>query len=81
MMLYLIIQDMRAVHIRFIDECFHRLEDLTNSDGPARTGTGYITDQELRLQAMERLLLLAQRYISTVEVWKKDCEDILHIES
>lgn len=59
------------MHMRFIDECFRRLADLTESEssgsGPSRTSTGHITNDELRLQAIERLLLLAQRYISVVE--------------
>ena len=67
----LLLQDIRGVHIRFIDECFERLEDLTNQNAggsPARTTSGHITDPEVKLQAIERLLILAQRYISTVEV-------------
>ena len=65
-------QDVRSVHLRFIDECFDRLEDLTNQNtkgSPARTSTGHVSDPEVRLQAIERLLILAQRYISTVEVY------------
>ncbi len=64
-------QDVRSVHIRFIDECFERLEDLTNQNPcgtPPRTSSGHVTDPEIKLQAIERLLLLAQRYITTVEV-------------
>ncbi len=65
-------QDLRNIHIRFIDECFHRLEDLTvessGGGGSSRTSTGYILDPDLRYQAVERLLLLAQRYICIVEV-------------
>lgn len=67
------------MHMRFIDECFRRLEDLTTErsvegSGPSRTSTGYISNHELRLQAIERLLLLAQRYISVVEVSACDVE-------
>ena len=75
-----LLQDLRVVHMRFIDECFRRLADLTDTSGgsgggsgrgsgpsPSRTSSGHITDPELRLQAIERLLLLAQRYISAVE--------------
>lgn len=66
-------QDVRGVHLRFIEECFRRLNDLTEIDGtrgtsPARSSTGHIADPELSFQAIERLLLLAQRYISAVEV-------------
>ena len=32
------------------------------------TSTGEISDPDLKLQAIERLLLLAQRYITVVEV-------------
>jgi len=67
----ILLQDIRGVHIRFIDECFERLEDLTNQNAggsPARTTSGNITDPEVKLQAIERLLILAQRYIATVEV-------------
>ena len=33
-----------------------------------RTSTGKVSDSDLKLQAIERLLLLAQRYITVVEV-------------
>ena len=37
---------------------------------PTRTSTGHVNDPELRLQAIQRLLMLIQRYISVVEVSK-----------
>ena len=59
--------------MHFIDKCFRRLADLTDSKGVAgdsisRASSGHITNPDLCLQAIERLLLLAQRYISIVEV-------------
>ena len=64
-------QDVSVLHKHFIGECFHRLDDLmdvTGVSGPPKTSTGRIGDPELRSQAIERLLLLAQRYIIAVEV-------------
>ncbi|XP_019857623.1 PREDICTED: ubiquitin carboxyl-terminal hydrolase 24-like [Amphimedon queenslandica] len=47
------------LHRRFIDECFTRLESLIE---PVES-----LDPNLRVQCVERLLLLAQRYLTTVE--------------
>ena len=62
-------QESRAIHERFIEQCFLHLEDLMDDTGAApRTSTGKVSDSDLKLQAIERLLLLAQRYIAVVEV-------------
>lgn len=62
-------QESKALHERFIEQCFLHLEDLMDDTGAApKTGTGKVSDPELRLQAIERLLLLTQRYITIVEV-------------
>ena len=63
------LQESRALHQRFIDQCFLHLEDLMDDTGaPPKTSTGKVSDPELKLQAIERLLLLTQRYITAVEV-------------
>ena len=41
---------------------------MDDTGAPPRTSTGKVSDPELKLQATERLLLLAQRYITVVEV-------------
>ena len=65
---YAHLQDISVLHRRFIDECFKRLDDLLDGGKPAKTSTSKITSPALKLQAIERLLLLAQRYITVVEV-------------
>ena len=44
-----------------------------------RTSTGKISDPELRLQAIERMLLLAQRYITVVEVRPSLCTHLTRV--
>lgn len=62
-------QESKALHERFIEQCFLHLDDLMDDTGAApKTSTGKVSDLELKLQAIERLLLLAQRYITVVEV-------------
>lgn len=41
---------------------------MDDTGSASKTSTGKVSDPELRLQAIERLLLLAQRYITVVEV-------------
>ena len=68
------------MHMRFIDECFRRLTDLTETTGEgggSGPSTGRGLSPELRLQAIERLLLLAQRYISVVEVRTYVCQYVI----
>ncbi len=50
-----------------MDECFKRLEDLTGSE-EGKTGSLGKLNPTLKLQAIQRLLILVQRYITTVEV-------------
>lgn len=82
-LMYYSLQDIRSVHMRFIDECFRRLGDLTEptaeggGTGSSRTNTSRSVNPELRLQAIERLLLLAQRYISVVEVSVREITNLV----
>jgi hypothetical protein len=41
---------------------------MDDTGAAPRTSTGNISDSDLKLQAIERLLLLTQRYITVVEV-------------
>lgn len=41
---------------------------MDDTGATPKTSTGKVSDPELKLQAIERLLLLAQRYITVVEV-------------
>ena len=41
---------------------------MDDTGAAPRTSTGKVSDSDLKLQAIERLLLLAQRYIAVVEV-------------
>ena len=41
---------------------------MDDTGAAPRTSTGKVSDPDLKLQAIERLLLLAQRYITIVEV-------------
>lgn len=41
---------------------------MDDTGAAPRTSTGKISDPDLKLQAIERLLLLTQRYITVVEV-------------
>eukprot|EP00731_Ephydatia_muelleri_P019119 Em0011g1159a len=52
-------KDVVTLHHRFIDECFRRLDELLG--GAPKAG------DQTRVQSIERLLLLIQRYIKMVE--------------
>ena len=41
---------------------------MDDTGAAPRTSTGKVSDPDLKLQAIERLLLLTQRYITVVEV-------------
>ena len=57
---------------------------MDDTDAAPRTSTGKINDPGLKLQAIERLLLLTQRYITVVEVSAMQpltCTGILKVPS
>ncbi|CAI8010592.1 Ubiquitin carboxyl-terminal hydrolase 24, partial [Geodia barretti] len=70
-------KDVGSLHQRFFDECFKRLDNLQlPTEGeepvvvttPSKTGPSTsIMDINLKLQSVERLLLLLERYITVAE--------------
>ena len=61
---------------------------MDDTGAAPRTSTGKVSDSDLKLQAIERLLLLAQRYITVVEVsamqplhWYAKSPSLIHCTS
>ncbi|XP_065904481.1 ubiquitin carboxyl-terminal hydrolase 24-like isoform X2 [Dysidea avara] len=63
-------KDTEKLHKKIIDECFHRLEEALQQKPPLATSHKIGTPPEEsppKEQVIERLLLLMQRYVSSVE--------------